>query len=408
MNKDNIILRSLANEYFEIANSDKNRQNILLHKKVNDLKHSRPIVLIDEIPWHEMNINNELTLQCEDEYLKGLEFYFRSNIFKWKHMPADMVLQPYFGVGKIIHSTGIGVGQVLNDEHGQNDIKSHKFADQIETEEDLNKLHFETISYDKSTTRKNFEIVANIFGDILPVKITGEATGYGLGCRNWDDIVRIRGLDTLFYDLIERSEFMHALVGKLTDIFIDKIKRYENLGLLDDSYYNHCTSALTNDLHPNQEMVKAKDVWGRGLAQIFASVSPAMQDEFDTQYMIKAMEPFGLVYYGCCEPLHHKIHILEKIPRLRKISITPWADVDVATDIIQNKYVVASKANPSNLAALKLDKEVVTKELTKIVSACRRNGCSCDIVLKDITTVYNNPKNLFEWEKIAMDIVNNF
>jgi hypothetical protein len=407
MNKDILILRELTSRYFEAANSDKNRGNILLHKKVNDLKQPRPIVLIDEIPWNEMNINGELDLHCEDEFLKSHEFYFRTMLYKWNHMPADMVLEPYFPVRKIIDSSGIGVNRVV-EKHSW-DTQAFAFTDQFETDEDLEKLHYEKITYDEASTRQNFERLANIFGDILPVKISGESTGYGLGCKNWDDIVNFRGLDNLFFDLIEKPDFMHKLVEKLTDIFLDKIRQYDEQGLFDgDAYYIHATTALTNDLHTNHEHVRAKDVWGRGLAQIFASVSPDMHDEFDTHYMIKAMEPFGLVYYGCCEPLDKKIHILEKIQNLRKISITPWADVDAATEIIKNRYVVALKPNPSSLAVSNLDNNTVKKELTKIVNACKRNGCSADIVLKDITTVNGRPQNLFEWEKIAMDIVNNY
>lgn len=407
MQKDELILRELASKYFDMANSDKNRQNILLHKMVNDLKQPRPIVLIDEIPWHEMNINDELTLKCESDFCRNIESFFRMNIYKWTHMPADMVLQPYYSVPKIINYTGIGVGLIVN-EH-QQDAQSVTFADQFQTEEDLEKLHNTTISYDHEATMQNYSKAANIFGDILPVKISGEATGYGLGCKTMDDIVFLRGLDTLFYDLIERPDFMHNLIGRLTDIFIDRVRQYDNLGLFDgDAYYVHCTSALTNDLKPDQNHVRAKDVWGRGLAQIFASVSPQMHDEFDIQYMIKAMEPFGLVYYGCCEPLDKKIHILEQIPNLRKISITPWANIDAAADIIQNRYVIASKPNPSQLAVDNLDEEAVRKELNRIVNACKRNGCSCDIVLKDITTVRNRPENLFKWQKIAMEVVNNY
>lgn len=407
MNKDVSILRNLASIYFDIANSDKNRENILLHKRVNDLKQPRPIVLIDEIPWHEMNLNDELTLKCEDEFNRGIEFFFRRTIYLWNHMPADMVVKPYFEVHKIIHSTGIGLNRIEN-EH-QSDAKSYTFVDQLQTDEDLEKLHYEKITYDETGTRHVYEKAADIFGDILPVKITGEATGYGLGCKNWDDIVNFRGLDNLFYDLIERPDFMHRLVGKLTDIFIDKIKQYDELGLFDgDAYYIHSTSALTNDLHPSQEHVRAKNVWGRGLAQIFASVSPEMHDEFDIKYMIKAMEPFGLIYYGCCEPLDKKIHILKQIPNLRKISITPWADIDLAAEVIQNDYVISAKPNPSVLSSPILDRENVKKEISRIVDACKRNGCSCDIVLKDITTVCNKPQNLFEWEQIAMDIVRSY
>lgn len=407
MIKDKLILRELANRYFEIANSDKNRQNILLHKKVNDLKQPRPIILIDEIPWHEMNINDELTLQCENKFHREIEIFFRTNIYKWTHMPGDMVLTPYYGVSKIINSTGIGVKMLVNEQEQM--AQSHTFVNQFQNEDDLEKLHKEVITYDREKTMETFYNVSNIFGDILPVKVSGEATGYGLGCKTIDDLVYYSGLETFFFDFIERPEFMHSLICKLTDIFIDKINQYDKLGLFDgDAYYIHSTSALTNDLHPDQSHTRAKDVWGRGLAQMFGNVSPKMHDEFDIQYMIKAMEPFGLVYYGCCEPLDNKIDILEQIPNLRKISITPWANVDAAAEIIQNRYVIASKPSPSSLAVPHLNEKAVREELTRIVDACKRNCCSCDIVLKDISTVSGNPQNLFQWEKIAMEVVNNY
>ncbi len=405
MNKDHMILRELASRYFEIANGDQNKENILLHKKVNGLKNSRPVVLIDEIPWHEMNIDDELTLKCEAAYCRNMEWFFRTNIYKWNHMRADMVLRNYFNVGKVINTTGMGIATV-KDEHA-GDTQVFKYVDQFACEDDLEKLKYERITYDEKATKDIYNFAADIIGDILPVKISGEATGYGLGCKNWDDIVSFKGLDTFFIDLIEKEDLMHKLVDKLTNIFLDKIRQYDELGLFDgDAYYIHSTSALTNDLVPNQAHVRAKDIWGRGLAQIFASVSPEMHDEFDIQYMIKAMAPFGLVYYGCCEPLDKKIGILEKIPNLRKISITPWADVDNATEIIKNRYVVASKPNPAGLAGGPLDKEYIRKELSRIAEACKRNGCSCDIVLKDISTVSGLPQNLFEWEKIAMEVVN--
>jgi hypothetical protein len=138
--EDKLILRELANKYFEAANSDKNRKNIILHKMVNDLKQPRPIVLIDEIPWHEMNINDELTLMCEDSSNKKIEAFFRRNLYKWNYMPADMVLTPYYSVKKDIHSTGIGFER-KNNEH-EEDAKAHTFVDQLATDEDIDKLNF--------------------------------------------------------------------------------------------------------------------------------------------------------------------------------------------------------------------------------------------------------------------------
>ena len=408
MNNDYKVLRELANRYFEMVNSDTNRQNVMLHKGVNDLKMIRPTVLIEEIPWHEMNIGDELTCVCEDPYLREVEWEFRTNLYKWKYMPADTAYPNYFKVQKVIHTTGIGLATEHDTENENADTKSHVFEDQLKTEADLEKLHNHTITYDEAETKRRYELAANVFGDILPVKIVGEAAGYDLGCKNWDDIVFLRGLDNIFFDLVERPEFLHKTVAKLTDIFLDKVRQYEELNLIDgDAYYNHGTSALTNDLKPDHACVKAKDVWGRGIAQIFAMVSPEMHDEFDTQYMIRAMEPFGMTYYGCCEPLDKKVHILEQIKNLRKISITPWADINIAAEVMGSRYVVAAKPTPAALASATLNHDAVRAELTGIVDACVKNNCSFELVLKDITTVSGKPQNLFEWEKIAMEIVRN-
>ena len=182
---NNDILRELAKQYAEIANSDQNHLNIILHRKANDLKPSRPALLIDEIPWQEMNIENELTLVSDDPILQTVEQYMRQTIYKWNHMRADMVVPPYIGVQKIIHSTGIGITPkhdgAYHETHG--DVQNVQYVNQLNTEEDLEKLHNEIIAWDETETRKRFEQIAETIGDIIPVKITGEATGYLLGCR---------------------------------------------------------------------------------------------------------------------------------------------------------------------------------------------------------------------------------
>ncbi len=409
--KSNDVLRELAKKYTEIANSDQNHANITLHRRVNDLKPSRPVVLIDEIPWEEMEIGDELTIVSDDPVLQAVEQYMRQTVYKWNHMRADMVVPPYIGIQKVIHSSGIGITPQRDGSYheGRGDAKDIQYVNQIDTEEDLEKLHNEIITYDEAETKRRFERVAEVIGDVVPVKITGEPTGYLLGCKTWDDICTYRGVNTLYYDLVDRPEFIHALVDKLTHIFLDKIRQYEELNLFDgDSYSLQGTAALTNDLHPDYDHVKASQVWGRGLAQILASVSPAMHEEFDIEYMKKAMAPFGLVYYGCCEPLHHKIDILRQIPHLRKISISPWANIDIAAEAVHGNYVIASKANPSKLAVPSLDEDSIRKELRHIIAACRQNNCNFDIALKDITTVCGRPQNLFRWEQIASETVREF
>ena len=406
MQKEKQLVRELAAQYFEAAHSDRNQKNIAAHKAVNALQTTRPIVLIDELPWEEMNFEDQLTPTCTDPFLRGLEMQLKSALYRWNYFPADMVLPPYLGVPKIIHSSGCGLGRLYADQPGSGEVQAHLFADQIKTLEDINALHNEQITYDQKASEDTLFRTMEVLGDVLPVKLTGEPSGYGTACKIWDDISVFKSLDSLLYSLIDEPELMHALAAKLCDILLDKYRQYDEGGLWDgDAYYNHSTSALCDQLKPDHSHVTRSGIWGRGLAQIFATVSPAMHEEFDITYQKKALAGFGLNYYGCCEPLDKKIDIVAQIPNLRKISITPWADIEAASEIIGQDYVVSVKPNPALLSGATLDEEAVRKELYRLCTACKRHGCSFELVLKDISTVGNRPRNLFRWEQIARQVV---
>ena len=306
-------------------------------------------------------------------------------------------------------STGIGVS--VHEEtlatDANNGIVAHEYEDQLATEEDVAKLHTPVLSYDEEGTMARFNKIANAIGDVLPVKIVGHNSYITM----WDQISSLRGVTPLLIDLAERPEFSHKIIEKFTEIEISISEQMEKLGLYEANPIDiHSTSALNSALPGKLDggPVKRSQIWGRGMAQIFASVSKSMHEEFDIDYMKKVMEPFGLVYYGCCEPLDRKIDIVEKLPHLRKIGVTPWADVDAATEIIGQKYVVANKPNPASVASGVLDEDALRKEIGRTIAACKRNGCSCDIVLKDISSASYRLENLVRWEQIAMELVNNW
>ena len=411
MQDDAKVLRRLAWDYFKIANSERNMENIRLHTAVNDLDPIRPIVLIDELPWNEMNLDHELTLLCTDPFLREVEWFLRSNIYKSRHIPMDLVVPAFVPVHKVVRSTGIGISveeEVLATDK-ENNIVSHVYRDILSSEEDLEKLQNPVISYDAKETWRRYNLLGEILGDILPVRITGMNAFY---IGPWDDIARYRGVTNLLMDLADRPEFMHRVVGRLTEIKQSEMDQYEALGLFDNHPGSlHCTPVHTREL-PRTDLdgdrLTRKDIWGRGYAQIFGQVSKAMHKEFDIDYIKTVLGQCGLVYYGCCEPLDRKIDMVEEIPNLRKISITPWADVDVAAEAINVKYVLSSKPNPASVAVPMLDRDALKKEIGRILDACRRNGCACDIVLKDISTCCKRPQNIFEWGQVAMELVNNY
>jgi hypothetical protein len=129
-----------------------------------------------------------------------------------------------------------------------------------------------------------------------------------------------------------------------------------------------------------------------------------MHEEFALQYERRWLERFGLSYYGCCEPLHEKIGLLESVANLRKVSVSPWADIERAAEAISSKYVLSLKPNPSLLAKDRFIPDEARNVLEHTLFVARRYGCRVEIVLKDISTVRHEPVRLFEWAKIAGEL----
>lgn len=407
--KDRGILRSLAERYSEIANLDIQKERIDRYYKTISMEEVRPVVLINEVPWGEIR-DDELVCRCENNELRGLERQLRISLYQWDHFQADYVISPVFRVGKRIRSSGIGIA-VQEDRMAGNTgtyIVSHRYKDQLDTEEDLEKLKIPVITYDKESTEKAADLASDVFSDLLPVEVVGTTFGYSI----WDHVYQLRGVEKFFMDFATRPDFMHKTAKKFTDIGAATARQYQELDLLDaNPLLLHCTPACAREL-PAEDFsgkVRLKDVWGRGSAQIFSSVSPSMHDEFDLQYSQKLFGGCGLVYYGCCEPLHLKIDILRKrFKNLRKISVTPWADPEVAARNIGSDYVFAAKPNPAFVNSPTFNPEPVEQEIRRYLDACKKYGTTCEFALKDISTIANNPNNLTRWCDTVKNVIDQY
>ena len=73
--------------------------------------------------------------------------------------------------------------------------------------------------------------------------------------------------------------------------------------------------------------VRTKDCWGFCESQETSTISPRMFAEFILPYQLPILERFGLNCYGCCEPLDNRWKFVETIPNLRRVSISPWANL---------------------------------------------------------------------------------
>ena len=408
---DKGVLISLGEQYAEIASLPVQKEKMRTWIALNDMDGRNIAMWINEIPWHEMNWNGELTLECKDPYLRRVENTLRRKIFQWKYFPGDMTLDPYLLCQKVINDTGIGIEEDygIRSMFDEGDaIYSHDFEPLLKTEDDINKIKDPVITYDEAATMDHFQALNEIFKGILDVKVSGEP---GFWYAPWDGLITWFGVENGLEFLISEPDFVHKCISRMTDAYLKGLDQYEALGLFSSN--NNSTRigsgglGYTSQLKPYSEgSFHTKDIWGSSAAQIFASVSPQMHDEFAIQYEVKWMERFGMNYYGCCEPLDNKLDILEKVPNLRKISISPWANLENAVEKAGDRYVLSIKPRPVNFSGDHFDLDEMKSDLIEILE--KTKGCNIEILMKDISTVRNDPQRIDAWDKMARELIDKY
>jgi len=408
MNKqDKTIIRELAARLAEIAALPVQEQKRALWRKLNALSPLRPMVMIDQVCWNEMNVGDELTLRCADPECRLYEDQLRRTLYQWEHFPVDMVVEPFMHVPKAIHNTkfGIDVEEHTAVTDPTNSVVGHKFVNQFQTDDDLQKVQMPRITHDATETARRLAVAHELFDGLLEVRANGENPYLSL----WDPIATWMGVENALFALIDRPEFMHKLVGRMTDGYLSMLDQLEEQGLLcGPQSLIHCTGAYTDELPAagyNPAKPRTRDLWMYGLAQMFSTVSPRMFKEFEVDYARRICERFGLVYYGCCDPLDGKMNEVRLIPRVRKISMSPWVNEERGAAEIGRHYVYSRKPSPAILAGSRFDTARVREDVLTTRRVCEKHGCPLELILKDISTVRYQPQRLWEWARIAMEVV---
>ncbi|MBQ8345652.1 MAG: hypothetical protein IJY42_05240 [Clostridia bacterium] len=402
--RDRSIVRELARKYMELVCSEKQKKIFQRQRDTNDLKIVRPPVILAEIPWYQMNMDDELTLICEDARARKAELFFRKALFYMKHFKADNKFEPYFRLKRAVDSTGTGL-EITTSEikrtDSKNNIISHEYEDVLEDESALEKMHDPEFTLRPDRDAEAMEYYTELLGDTIPVRLYGFGYLYN---APWDIISMLRGVEPILMDMYDRPEYLHAIMKKFVSATMAELDFVEKYLDVDNDFADlHCTSGLVS----GKAETGLKATWYRGMAQTLGVISPAMFKEFEVDYILPITRRFAYTYYGCCEPLDDRIEILKAIPNLRKLGCSPWANVEKCAEQIGGDYVLSRKPNPANVA-IKTDPEVIQREIEETVKACIRHGCPYDITLKDISTVSHRPENLIVWAKTVSDVLDRY
>lgn len=407
--KDRSILRELARRVAHVAALPEQDAKADLWRRHNRLDSPRPMVLIfPEGSWREVIAMDQL--RTTDPTCRAYEMDLRRRLFYHEHLRDDNVITDVVRSPILVRSSGWGVEADVvrpNEPTG-----AARFEPVIKTEDDFwEKVRQPEVTIDWPETDRLYHHACELFDGILRVEqhTRPRAENYSA----IDMFSQWRGLEQLMLDTLERPAWLDRCLQFLTDgqlHALDGLAREGALTLNNRDDYVGSGGVGYSDQLPQPDFdgshVRTMDLWGFATTQIFSEVSPAMHEQFALRYEIQFLSRFGLNCYGCCEPLHRKMDAVSKIPRLRRISMSPWVDMDQAAARLGDRYIFSRKPNPAPLAAPTWNPDAIRQSIRDDLKRIR--GCVVELIMKDTHTVAGQPHRLADWVRIAKEEVDRF
>jgi len=397
---DLAILRDLAKRYADAARDPIQDQRRDLWRRHNSLKQTRPLIYTRAFAWHELP---ESRCVVADPFLRQFEGFFRYQLF-WHSLNDDSIFEPWVTVQAVRKCQGWGVE--IDRKFSSEPRGSYKVNYAIKSLDDVAKLRVPWHEIDEQQTRENVTRTQDALGDVLTVNLDR-----GPAYRMWSadlstDLGLLRGIEHIMVDMVDNPQWLHRLVKFMADGVLKTHEEAEAAG--DWGLCAHQNQAMPYaeelpDPAANVNGVPRNQLWGYMAAQEFTGVSPAMHEEFLLRYQLPILSRFGLSAYGCCENLTRKIGMLRAIPNLRRIAVSPFADVPACAEQIGCDYVLSYRPSPADMVGYGFDESRVRSILTRDLRACR--NCHVDITLKDVETVQGDPRRVKRWVEVTKEVI---
>ena len=382
--KDKTILRELAKRQLELANSPRNRaleKQWLLH---NTFKGTRPMMHVEMGTfWPEAILP---LLKCESDTARNIEATLHHQFFNQEVIGDDHPIRDYFPV--YWQSWFTLFGHKITTSHAAKPGLGHRFNYVIEDlEDEYDKLGASDFGIDKEGTLKEEAFCNELFGDILPAKrISGSL--YAVPTQK---IVHLMGMENMMVSILDYPELFLKMMDRMADDYLAYFKLLETEGALcptvGPEYLSQGSFCFTDEL-PATAPIKTTDMWGYIDSQESVGMSPDMYKEFLFPCFDKIAKVFGLLSYGCCEPVHTVWeNCLSTWSNLRKVSISAWCDEEYMGEQLRGKNIVFfRKPSPNYLGVgSTMDEGGLRAHFEKTLHAAR--GCTLEFAQRDVYTI---------------------
>ncbi|WP_283674480.1 hypothetical protein [Butyricicoccus sp. Marseille-Q5471] len=408
---DKQILRELAKKVREHAEKPEQEVCKKLWRDHNDLKDTRPVIYLDlENGWNEL-LPSEFACQCEGEMAQEWEMWLHKELIYAEKIQCDKPIEAKFYIPYMAHDSQWGIEKkVIGDAHsGEAYTWEHPITEEM-MEDDLDMstlIKTPSITVDMDATDAYTAIAHEVFDGILEVE---RRHWWWWGLELTHPYADLRGMEGMLIDFYDYPEKIHEILNLFTEGYLSKIDFLEQNGLFTPNtgncYVGSGGLGLTNDLNPAAaKPASAMDIWGFHESQETSEVSPEMFAEFVLPYQLKLAERFGLNYYGCCEGLDRRWDYVKQIPRLRRVSVSQWADIPKMSELLGGDYVFCHKVSPTDIAVPEIDEDYIRRRLNQVLTKCRDCGNHVELIMKDNHTIAHQPNNVYRWVQIAREEV---
>ena len=404
------ILRRLAARKAEIAADPINLERRELWYKHDAGSSERPMVLA-EIGGIQDQVKPipDATLECRDPWARSLERGLRAEIYQFDILKDDHVVEPCVCTNWKVDVSGYGVEVIQHYADNQGHLGARRWDSPIQDlDADFHKLRPRTFSVDRESTLAEKERLEKVFAPILPVRIRG-SFWWTMG-MTWTAIELI-GLENLMLFMFDNPEGLHRLMAFLRDDHLAFAAWLEEEGLLtlnnENDYIGSGSMGYTRELpqssRENGHPPRMQDQWVLLESQETVGVGPDQFAEFIFPYQLSIAEKFGRCYYGCCEPVHNRLHILKRLPNMERISVSPWADEEFMARELGNDIVFSRKPNPTLISTRQFDEDAIRADLRHTLNVAR--NCRVEFAMKDVHTLDDQPERLPRWVEITRETI---
>lgn len=411
--KDREILREVAKKQLELANREENKRRIKEWYLHNALQGEKPMIHL-EMGTFEQEILPD-RMKCEGAFARALEKKLYCNFLNQELFDDDRVTPDYFPMNYDTHFTLFNIPVKIDhtDDGKGNTSVGHHFVSVLEDlEDDWDKLKETDFGVDVETTEKKKVVIEETIGDILPVKMQMDCL-YSVPTQM---LVHIMSMENMMFAMYDYPELFMEMMDRIANDTLAYYKLLEEKRLILPTTtfesVGQGTWSFTNELPGWDEWQKRpftpKDVWGFMDSQETVGISPAMYEEFIFPCYKKIAEQFGMLSYGCCEPVDPIWdNCISKLENLRKVSISPWCKEEFMAERLQgSKVIYHRKPSPNYLGVDKVLNEEAFRQHIR-TSLLTARGCKMEITQRDVYTIHNDIPKAKRYVEIIREEIEN-